>query len=108
MGQNIVDKNTPEFISFLKGCQDKIDSHYIDHLPNLTPPTLEVNNGRRYYRVERVDNQRSAHCFIDRTNGDVLKSASWKAPAKHARGNIFSDDNGLNCMGEFGAEYLRR
>jgi hypothetical protein len=26
--------------------------------------------------------------FIDLTNGDILKADGWKAPAKHARGNI--------------------
>ena len=103
---NIVDKNTPELISFLKGCQVKIDS-YMERFTFKEATTVQINNGRRYFRVERVSNQTSAHCFIDRTNGDVLKSAGWKAPAKHARGNIFSKDNGLDCMNEFGAAYLR-
>ena len=49
----------------------------------------------------------SAYCFVDRTNGDVLKAASWKAPAKHARGNIFDDSNGLKFMSAYGAAYLR-
>jgi hypothetical protein len=39
------------------------------------------------------------------TNGDVLKPASWKAPAKGARGNIFDEHNGLNRMTEYGPEY---
>ncbi len=28
---------------------------------------------------------RSVYCFVDLENGDVLKSASWKAPAKYNR-----------------------
>lgn len=34
----------------------------------------------------------SAFAFIDLTNGDIFKPASWKAPAKHARGNIRRGD----------------
>ena len=29
--------------------------------------------------------------------GDIFKPASWRAPAKHARGNIFDLSNGPNC-----------
>jgi hypothetical protein len=102
-----VSADTPEFLSFIKGCQAKINTRYEETLKNLEPPVLKHNGGRRYYRIERIDNQRSAHCFIDRTNGDVLKTASWKSPAKTARGNIFNDDNGLDCMSEYGAAYLK-
>jgi hypothetical protein len=38
--------------------------------------------------------------------GDVLKAASYKKPAKHARGNIFDDDNGLKNVGPYGPAYL--
>jgi len=65
--------------------------------------SLEMMRGRRYVRVVRVDSgdQRSAHCFIDRTNGDVLKPAGWKGPAKNfARGNIYTKSLGVS---EFGA-----
>jgi hypothetical protein len=54
-----------------------------------------------------ADPHRSVYCFVDKTNGNILKSASWKAPAKHARGNIFSENNGLENMGPYGAAYLK-
>lgn len=104
---NIVDKNTQQLVSFLSGCQVKIDENN-KQFKHVARPTVEINNGRRYFRVERVDvSSRSAHCFIDRTNGDILKAAGWKGPAKHKRGNIFELDNGLDCMGPYGAAYLR-
>jgi hypothetical protein len=28
---------------------------------------------------------RSVHCFIDKKNGEVYKSSSWKSPAKGVR-----------------------
>jgi hypothetical protein len=48
---------------------------------------------------------RSAYCFIDK-NGDVLKPASWSAPAKHARGNIHNA-NPIAACGPYGINYLR-
>lgn len=65
---------------------------------------ITVRKGRRYMKVCRGG---SVYAFVDTTNGDVLKPASWKAPAKHARGNIFADDNGLNCCGPYSVAYLR-
>jgi hypothetical protein len=56
----------------------------------------------------RIVREDSAHCFVDIATGDVLKAASWKAPAKHARGNIFDESNGLKWMGPFGPAYLTR
>jgi hypothetical protein len=48
----------------------------------------------------------SAFCFLDRSNGDVLKSASWRAPAKTARGNIHAGPSGYGLT-RYGAAYLR-
>lgn len=66
--------------------------------------------GKRYIRIvtESVDgHHRSAHCFVDSQTGDVLKCDGWKKPAKHARGNIFNDDDGRGAMTQYGAAYLR-
>jgi hypothetical protein len=49
----------------------------------------------------------SVFCFIDMTNGNVLKSAGWKTPAKGARGNIFDEHNGLARITAYGTEYNR-
>ena len=93
--------------TFLTGCQAKVNKNH-ERFEYLTTPILKLESGKRYIRVVKDDgNQRSVYCFIDQTNGDVLKAASWKAPARHARGNIFNPDNGLNGMGPYGAAYLR-
>ena len=91
------------FALFFDGCV-QIYSDYMDReFPCMTHEEFRFTKGRRYMKVIRGG---SVHCFVDRTNGDVLKAASWSAPAKYARGNIINDDNGLNCMGEYGASYL--
>lgn len=38
--------------------------------------------------------------------GDIHKPASWSAPAKHARGNVFADDF-AKCLTAHGIVYLR-
>lgn len=51
--------------------------------------------GKKYARIVHISNtggQRSAHAFVDLNNGDVYKSASWKAPAKNGvRYNLLDD-----------------
>ena len=94
--------------SWLIGAQEKVRIGHI-RFPNIPVPLLTFEFGQKYIRVVRSDgsSSRSVHCFIDMTDGNVLKSASWKSPAKHARGNIFNSDNGLGCMNEYGTNYLR-
>ena len=92
------------FEIFFKGCK-KIYSDYMDkNFPENIRDEFSYKKGRRYMKVIRGG---SVHCFVDRKNGNVLKAASWNAPAKHARGNIFESDNGLGCMREFGTVYLK-
>lgn len=72
---------------------------------------LSFEVGSKYIRVVTSNgSSRSVHSFIVREDGpkfkkgDILKSASWKTPAKNqARGNIF----GTYHISWTGAEYLR-
>ena len=94
---------TPNFDTFFAGCV-KIYNDYCDKYGYAVREKFTCSDGQRYVRVIRGT---GVHCFVDKTNGDVLKAASWKAPAKHARGNIFDAKNGLGWMGEYGPAYLR-
>ncbi len=60
--------------------------------------------GSRNARIVTEQGQRSVFCFVDLDNGNILKAAGWKAPAKGSRGNIV---NGASQVGEHGAAYLR-
>ncbi len=84
---------------WLKKAQAIVDVGYADS-PN-TNPVLSISRGRRYAKIVRKDEcgGHSVHCFIDTRNGDVLKAASWKAPAKGARGNIYTDAMGVTAHG---------
>lgn len=67
--------------------------------------------GSKYVRVWSTlsNGQDSCYCFVDRETGDIYKSASWRAPAKHSRGNIFDGFNNpvMYGVGEYGADYLK-
>ena len=57
-----------------------------------------------YAFIARIDFQTKTLGYIKA--GDIHKPASYQAPAKHARGNIFQNDfNG--CVGDVGIAYLR-
>ena len=70
---------------------------------------FRARKGGRYVKIiqtrDGVDS--SAFAFVEIETGNVLKAASWSAPAKHARGNIYNEDNGLGCVNPHGIAYLR-
>ncbi len=74
--------------------------------------SYDVKWGRKYAKIvtgtttSYSSRNGSVFCFVNRENGDILKAASWKAPAKHARGNVLRDDR-LGAVGRHGANYMR-
>jgi hypothetical protein len=114
-------------VKFVSLCNDERLVPVGNLEPRVFPHELRVqfeldwstSNARyvRIWRSERGGTSRSIHCFIDgrgglidkvpHRKGDVLKPASWKKPARHARGNVFDDDVGLSAMGPYGPAYLR-
>ena len=46
-----------------------------------------IESGRKYHKIVMIDRGggRSVHAFVDKKTGSVLKSASWRAPAKGVR-----------------------
>lgn len=101
----MTDEFKAAFTLFLLGAQEIMRKHWeIQGYIHVPVPILTAEIGKRYVKVIR---ENSVHCFVDLTNGDVLKAASFKMPAKHARGNIFNDDHGVGAMSPYGANYLR-
>lgn len=63
---------------------------------------------KRYVRLVHSEygKDRSVYCFVDTTNGDLLKG-SWKAPVKNGvRGNIFDKETYSN-FNHYGPKYLK-
>ena len=104
-------------LSWLTACNKLRDEYNAKTFPNNPRETLVAAVGSRYIRIEQVSvnlnpatgkpNSCSAWAFIDRTNGDVLKAASFKTPAKGSRGNIFNPDNGMTRISPYGPAYNR-
>jgi hypothetical protein len=76
-------------------------NEYVKHLQNDYNKNGYMNKefyyeiGRKYVHIIMQDNQRSSHSWVmledDKKfkRGDILKSASWKAPARNfSRGNV--------------------
>lgn len=79
--------------------------HGAKYLSNF-PVTFEVRKGRKYAKIITVGSQTMVHHFVNLHTGEILKAATFKAPAKHARGNI-RQENLKGSVGPHGAAYLR-
>ena len=90
--------------------QSAMDKHCANH--PLPPPKFSLDPGSKYVKVVRFDNSSSTsgsvYCFIDKSNGNILKAASYKAPEpkKIPRGNIYGD-NPIEGCGPYGVMYLK-
>lgn len=96
-------------LAFAVRVQEMVNEHTAENFPSLTPETISIDpNGRKYVRIVRSgDSSRSVYCFVERETGNILKAASWKTPAKGARGNIYADDHGMQAVTAYGAVYRR-
>ena len=56
-----------------------------------------IETGRKYFKINTVDNQTSVHAFIDKKTGDVYKPASWSRPAAIVRYNLLDSDSRSQC-----------
>ena len=99
---------TPEFKEkfdvFFDGCKEVYDAHWKRMEFTHEKDEFRYTIGRRYVKVICGS---GVHSFVDMALGSVLKPAGWNKPAKHARGNIYDDNNGLAGMTSFGPYYLK-
>lgn len=104
------------FNNFINGLQKIIDKKTIGDKVGFMPGGKFI---RVYTENTRGGAGRSCYCFVAKDNGsnkemgawtkgDVFMSGGWKAPAKHARGNIFDPHNGLEKCGPYGVAYLNQ
>lgn len=93
-----------KFDIFYDGCGVVYDEYWVRNGFTHGKDEFRYTVGRRYVKVICGH---SVHSFVDMKNGDVLKPAGAKAPAKHARGNINDVNNGLAGMTAYGPYYLK-
>ena len=104
----------PEIDAAIKKYVETVEANLLERhrreYPKQSEPVLEIMWGQRYARIVKTDKNkvsRSAFGFVDRTNGDILKAASWKAPAPHARGSVLKPETWGPSHGPYGMTYLR-
>jgi hypothetical protein len=84
---------------------DEAVHNYVNHLANdygkngYNNKKFYAVHGRKYLHIVMEDNQRSSHSWVmlvdDKkfNRGDILKSASWNAPARNfKRGNVLTGE----------------
>lgn len=87
---------------------------YVAHLQGLIREkgapmykTVQIEEGRKFFKIIfTTDHQRSVHSFVNKSNGDVYKPASWKAPAKGARFNVVTGMGELLQRADIYGSYL--
>jgi hypothetical protein len=98
----------------VKNFLDKVNAERKEYYEKADMPNqykeLTVEIGNKFIRlwqgtgcwgfISRVDDVLKGSPI---KKGDLLKAATWKAPAKHARGNII---DGSARFGVYGPEYL--
>lgn len=92
----------PILLARIQEWADALVASYAARWPNddaaevVARYSIEVEPLRKYWRIVQAGQGgggRSVHAFVDPTNGDVLKAAGWKAPAKGVRYNLLDDDS---------------
>ena len=99
-----------KFDEFLEGCQKIVD----EGMRNYSwEKKLTAKKGSKYIKIwsedvgKNMSNSRTVWGFVERSNGDILKPANWRGPAKGNRGNIFDEDP-LLFIGHYGPAYMNK
>lgn len=104
-GKNVT--MTPEMVEHLLTWIDEVNAI----MAGRRSVSVSWEEGLRYHRIWAVSDMgdwqsRSCYAFIDKATGDVYRPATWRAPAKHVRGNITVRNTAEYC-GPYGVAYLR-
>ena len=87
----------------LIGLKDVIVADYARFLKEIDGSKdkfgIEFEAGSKYVKIVSISGggSRSVHCFVEKANGNILRAASWKAPARNfVRGNVFDQASYIN------------
>jgi hypothetical protein len=99
--------NEETFDNFLYYVQKITDEYYEQY--ETQSCKITVKYGRKFAKIIKVtvpNGGTSVHSFVELATGDVYKAASWKAPAKHVRANIYDYESLKRGVSHHGANYL--
>jgi hypothetical protein len=100
-----------DFDEAMDNLLNNINTDYHKGFPSNKDMVLSLVAGSKFVKVVNensvwgfVAKKDGVHKGLPMKAGDVLKAASWRAPAKHTRGNIF--DKNQNYFRWTGPDYL--
>ena len=100
-----------DFDEAMDNLLNNINTDYHKGFPSNKDMVLSLVAGSKFIKVINensvwgfVAKKDGVHKGLPMKAGDVLKAASWRAPAKHTRGNIF--DKNQNYFRWTGPDYL--
>lgn len=89
-------KVSKRLVGFIAKIQAETNAEYTKRYTCLTPPNIVAEEGSKFWKIVKVETDRvgtvggrSVHSFVEKATGDIYRAATWRAPAKHVRGNIF-------------------
>ena len=86
VGTKTIVGNTDDYSTALNKMINRIDEQYGEYykknLTNLSYSPITVNKGRRF---DKLVQDNSVYCFVEKSTGDVYKSQTWKQP--YTKGN---------------------
>jgi hypothetical protein len=114
--ENVMERSKEEiefaFETFVVGVQKLVDKYQSENFPTLDRVEIEVNPGRKYWKVVRYNHRsRTVFGFVRKSDGAILKASNWNAPftkgPSAVRGYVNDSSNGLNSVTPYGVVYAR-
>lgn len=107
----------PNLVRFMEGVNLKVTDYWKRNgFVHMKAPVVKIASiGKRYAKLANFEDRKgdgklevsSVYCFYDLNTGDLLKAATWSAPAPNGvRGNV-NDQNVLDKFTNFGPVYRR-
>ena len=102
-------------ITFEQGMENfktALEKCWLEYYTNMLSimPIYETSVGKKYTKIisytSQGKGQRSVWGFIENETGNILKAATWYAPAKGVRGSIYNENPMQGCN-EYGPNYMR-
>lgn len=115
---NGMESKMTKFNDALKSYCDAADSilkaHFETNGYTFAVPAIEIKSlGRKYAKLVRTETwdggehrENGVHSFVNIETGEILKPATYSAPAKHARGSIYNNNGRDALTAEANVKYL--
>ncbi len=101
MNTETVDERIEGLLTRLRELNRK---YFAEHYPRSEVPEISSTMGKKWIKVIR---ETSVYAFIHMQTGEIFFPAGWRAPAKHARGNVYAEDYGMSCCNVSSVAYLK-